>query len=89
MKRQRGLVLLPMTLALALVAVVAYGMTRDGAMNVSAVDAQFDTERARYLAEAGVNLVKWRNQQAAAARSGLPVPSPMSKAARSWPTRRM
>jgi hypothetical protein len=63
MKRQRGLVLLPMTLALALVAVVAYGMTRDGAMNVSAVDAQFDTERARYLAEAGVNLVKWRNQQ--------------------------
>jgi hypothetical protein len=38
-------------------------MTRDGAMNVSAVDAQFDTERARYLAEAGVNLVKWRNQQ--------------------------
>jgi hypothetical protein len=63
MKRQHGLVLLPMTLALALVAVVAYGMTRDGAMNVSAVDAQFDTERARYLAEAGVNLVKWRNQQ--------------------------
>ena len=63
MKRQRGLVLLPVTLALALVAVVAYGMTRDGAMNASAVDAQFDTERARYLAEAGVNLVKWRNQQ--------------------------
>lgn len=63
MRRQRGLVLLPMTLALALVAVVAYEMTRDGAMSVSAVDAQFDTERARYLAEAGVNLVKWRNQQ--------------------------
>jgi hypothetical protein len=53
MKRQRGMVLLPVTLALAIV----------GAMSASAVDAQYDTERARYLAEAGVNLLKWRNEQ--------------------------
>ena len=61
---QRGLVLLPVTLALAIVAALAYGMTRDGAMNASGVDAQYDIDRARYLAEAGVNLVKWRNEQA-------------------------
>lgn len=62
--RQRGLVLLPVTLALAVVGVLAYAMTRDGVMNVSAVDAQYDIDRARYLAEAGVNLLKWRNEQA-------------------------
>lgn len=64
MKAQRGLVLLPVTLVLAIVGTLAYAMTRDGAMNVSAVDAQYETDRARYLAEAGVNLVKWRNEQA-------------------------
>lgn len=61
---QRGLVLLPVTLVLAIVGTLAYAMTRDGAMNVSAVDAQYETDRARYLAEAGVNLLKWRNEQA-------------------------
>lgn len=64
MMRQRGLVLLPVTLALAIVGALAYAMTRDGAMTASSVDAQYDIERARYLAEAGVNLVKWRNEQA-------------------------
>lgn len=64
MKRQRGLVLLPVTLALAIVATLAYAMTRDGVMNVTSVDTQYDIERARYLAEAGVNLLKWRNEQA-------------------------
>jgi len=64
MTRQRGMVLLPVTLALAIVAALAYGMTRDGAMNASAVDAQYDIDNARYLAEAGVNLVRWRNEQA-------------------------
>jgi hypothetical protein len=62
--RQRGMVLLPVTLALAMVAALAYGMTRDGAMTASGVDAQYDIDKARYLAEAGVNLVRWRNEQA-------------------------
>lgn len=64
MKRQRGLVLLPVTLVLAVVGTLAYAMTRDGVMNVATVDAQYDIDRARYLAEAGVNLLKWRNEQA-------------------------
>lgn len=64
MKRQRGLVLLPVTLVLAVVGTLAYAMTRDGVSDVAAVDAQYNIDRARYLAEAGVNLLKWRNEQA-------------------------
>lgn len=69
MKRQRGLVLLPVTLVLAVVGTLAYAMTRDGVMNVATVDAQYDIDRARYLAEAGVNLLKWRNEQAGCTRA--------------------
>jgi len=65
MMRERGMVLLPVTLALAIVGTLAYAMTRDGVMNVSAVDAQFDVDNARYLAEGGINLLKWRNDRAA------------------------
>lgn len=60
---QRGMVLLPVTLALAVVGILAYAMTRDGVMTASAVDTHYDIDNARYLAEAGVNLVKWRNEQ--------------------------
>lgn len=69
MKTQQGLVLLPVTLALAIVGALAYGMTREGAMTASGVDAQYDIDRARYLAEAGVNLLKWRNEQAGCANT--------------------
>jgi hypothetical protein len=62
-KHQRGLVLLPVTLVLAIVGTLAYAMTRDGAMNASAVDTQYEIDQARYLAEAGVNLIRWRNEQ--------------------------
>lgn len=65
MTRQRGFVLLPVTLALGIVAALAYSMTRDGAMTVTAVDAQYDIDSARYLAEGGVSLLKWRNDMAA------------------------
>ena len=60
MTPQRGLVLLPVTLVLAIVGTLAYVMTRDGTMNVSTIDAQYETDRMRYLAEAGVNLLKFR-----------------------------
>lgn len=65
MRRQRGLVLLPVTLALAIVGALAYSMTRDGAMTVTAIDAQYEIDSARYLAEGGVNLLKWRNDVSA------------------------
>lgn len=65
MKRQaqRGMLLLPVALVLAITGALAYTMTREGGMGVSAIDAEYDTEVARYLAEAGMNLAKWQNQK--------------------------
>lgn len=65
MKRgaERGFLLLPVALTLALVGALAYTMTRAGSMSVSSVNAAYDTEVARYLAEAGVNLAKWQNER--------------------------
>jgi len=60
MKTQRGVLLLPVALTLAVVAALAYTMTREGGMNVSAVDAQYDIEVARYLAASGMQVAKWR-----------------------------
>jgi hypothetical protein len=63
MHRQRGILLLPVALTLAIVGALAYTMTHEGSMDVSAVDARYDTEVARYLAEAGLNLAKWQNEK--------------------------
>jgi len=60
MMRQRGILLLPVALTLAVIGTLAYAMTREGSMNVSAVDAQYDIEVARYLAASGLQVAKWR-----------------------------
>jgi hypothetical protein len=57
------MLLLPVALALAVTGAVAWAMVSDGAMRASATDAEYDTEVARYLAEAGVALARWQNQQ--------------------------
>jgi hypothetical protein len=57
---QRGILMLPVALTLALVGALAYTMAYDGSMNVADVDAQYEIERARYLAASGVQLAKWR-----------------------------
>ena len=57
---QQGILLLPVALTLAVIGALAYTMTREGSMNVSAVDAQYEIERAGYLAASGVQLSKWR-----------------------------
>jgi hypothetical protein len=61
---QRGMLLLPVALTLALIGTLAYTLTREGSMQVSAVDAEYDTEVARYLAESGVHLARWQTQKA-------------------------
>lgn len=60
---QRGILLLPVALTLAITGALAYAMTRGGSMDVAAVDAEYDAEVARYLAEAGLQLAKWQNEQ--------------------------
>lgn len=65
MKRRRahGMLLLPVALALVVTGAVAWAMVRDGAMRASATDAEYDTEVARYLAEAGLALARWQNEK--------------------------
>jgi hypothetical protein len=58
---QRGILLLPVALTLAVIGTLAYTMTREGAMQVSSVDAEYDAEVARYLTESGLHLAKWQN----------------------------
>jgi hypothetical protein len=59
----RGILLLPVALALAVIGTLAYALVRDGAIAVAAVDADYETEAARYLAEGGLQLVKWHNER--------------------------
>lgn len=58
--KQRGILLLPVALTLTVVAALAYTMTSEGSMNVSAVDAQYDIDVARYVAASGIQIAKWR-----------------------------
>jgi hypothetical protein len=57
------MLLLPVALVLAVAGALAFAMTREGGMNVAAVDAEYDTENARYLAEAGLALARWQNEK--------------------------
>jgi len=61
---QRGILLLPVALTLAVIGTLAYTLTREGSMQVSSVDAEYDMEVARYLTESGVHLAKWQNAKA-------------------------
>lgn len=61
--RQDGMLLLPVVIVLSIMGALAYGMTRQGSVGMSAVDAQYDMEVTRYLAEAGLRLAKWQNEK--------------------------
>jgi Tfp pilus assembly protein PilX len=62
-RRTDGFLLLPVALTLVAVGALAYAMTRDAGTSVNRVDAAYDTEVARYLAEAAVNLARWNNNK--------------------------
>jgi hypothetical protein len=56
---QRGIVLLWVCVALAIVAAAAFTVNREVLMGMSAVNTQIEREKARYLAEAGISHAKW------------------------------
>lgn len=60
---EHGMLLLPVALMLAIAGAVAYAATREGSMSAAAVDARYEYEAARYLAEAGVTLAVWQNSR--------------------------
>lgn len=75
--RTRGFLLLPMALTLVAVGALAFAMTRDAGMSVNRVDAEYDTEVARYLAEAAVNLARWKNNQQNCNAAATFAPTPL------------
>jgi hypothetical protein len=57
------MLLLPVAIVLAIMGALAFSMTRQGAVSVAEVDRQYDLEASRYLAEAGLRLVRWQNEK--------------------------
>lgn len=62
MIRQRGFVLLPVVLAMTLVAMIAYSLNHENGVNAALHSSQADMDRARYAAEAGLQAVNNRVQ---------------------------
>ncbi len=87
-RARRGSVLLAVTLALGIVAAVAFAMTRDASFGAVAASAIAEGAEARYVAEAGLQHALWRARRANC--SGYDLPStpfgPHTYAARFTPT---
>jgi hypothetical protein len=57
---ERGFLLIPVVLALALIASIAFLLSREGAMRVREVASEAEADSARYLAQAGLHYEQWR-----------------------------
>lgn len=55
--RVTGFILLPVILAMTLIAAIAFSLNRDNGINAEMVSTQMDIDRARYAAEAGLHAV--------------------------------
>jgi N-acetylneuraminic acid mutarotase len=55
--KMAGFTLLPVVLAMSLIAAIAFLLNRDNGMNINMVSRQMDSDRARYAAEAGLQAV--------------------------------
>jgi Tfp pilus assembly protein PilX len=63
-RRTRGFTLLPVVLAMTLIASIAFLLNRSNALNANMIASRADVERARYAAEAGLQAVNYVIQQA-------------------------
>ncbi len=63
--RQGGFLLLPVVLGLALIASVAFLLSREGAMHVRRAATETGIDQARYVAEAGLQHQRWLANQSA------------------------
>ncbi|MBL3618560.1 MAG: DNRLRE domain-containing protein [gamma proteobacterium endosymbiont of Lamellibrachia anaximandri] len=64
MAQQSGYILLPVMLAITLVAAIAFSMNYESASETNAVSSELEADQARYLAEAGLNHARWQLEQA-------------------------
>ncbi|MDD5112494.1 MAG: DNRLRE domain-containing protein [Methylobacter sp.] len=62
--RNQGFILLPVVLAITLIAGVAFLMNRDGAGNVNGLAGEIATTQAAYVARAGINQMLWQANNA-------------------------
>jgi hypothetical protein len=69
---QRGIVLLSVCIALAIVAAAVFAANREAVVGMHGVNAQIETERARYLAEAGIHHAKWAAQKLGCGAAAFP-----------------
>lgn len=72
--KMAGFTLLPVMLAMSLIAAIAFLLNRDNGMNTGMISRQMDIDRARYAAEAGLQAANARVQSVSCA-SGFPVVS--------------
>jgi type II secretory pathway component PulJ len=61
--RAAGFTLLPVVLAMSLIAAIAFLLNRDNGMNAAMIASGADLDRARYAAEAGLQAINYRVQQ--------------------------
>ncbi|NKB35815.1 MAG: DNRLRE domain-containing protein [Gammaproteobacteria bacterium] len=59
LKQPRGFILLPVVLAITLIAAIAFLMNRSGAIQINMADAESQAREAQYLAEAGLQHALW------------------------------
>jgi len=69
--KEHGYILLPVTLALLLVGVVAYLMNVEGSMGIERTARSQQPDQARYVAEAGLAHALWQVQQSGCGGYGL------------------
>ena len=62
--KQHGFILLPVVMAITLIAAIAYLMNVDSAMNVNSVGKEIESDQARYAALAGMNQMLWQANKA-------------------------
>ena len=72
--RAAGFTLLPVVLAMSLIAAIAFLLNRDNGVNANLIGARSDRERARYAAEAGLQAANYAIQANACA-GGYPISS--------------
>ncbi len=78
--RAPGFTLLPVVLAMSLIAAIAFLLNRDNGMNAAMIARQSDLERARYAAEAGLQAVNYQVQQQGCAGSFPTSAAPVTNA---------
>ncbi len=71
-KQARGYLLLPVVLVIAVVAAVAFLMSRESAVDIRAAGAAAEVDAARYVAEAGLRHALWKANAGACAGYDLP-----------------